>query len=1551
MSGNEHGGVLRCAFIGDESLVAQCATIAAGAGLEVAVVASTNPQVLEFASSSGFATIDRRLRGDLAAELREHEFDALFSIAYRRIIPDDVLAQASTCINFHDGPLPGYAGLNVTTWAIHNGEAAHGITWHLMTREVDRGEVVLAETFPIEADDTAFSLNARCYEAGLASFGQIAAALAGRSLVTTAQPGGPRRLYKRTERPLIWIDPAVAARDVERGVRALDVGARVRNDVGSPRLLLGDEVLIPGLVRALPAEAPGAPGTVIAVDDTIRLRTADGDLVIGDLRTPAGRSRPVAEVAAAHGLSAGSVVSGPPAALVAALAELDPSLAAREPAWMGRLEAITPSEPALLSEIAANGWTEVVAEQAISAGPDDVVAAVAVWLQALTGSHDVGLAVTDRAARATLERLAPLATAPLVGLGVDAGATFAELATLASGRVATALAAGPFLRDLTGRDPALAGVSVDATVAVDLDAEPGADVPADGIVRVLAGADGSLRLRHRLDAELGGRLLDQLVSIVTAGAAEPDRPVSQMPLIGAADAAVLDALNDTGIDHDRSATIDALFRATVARTPGAPAISSAGRTLTYAQLAAEVDRLSGALAAAGVRPRDIVGIALPRGIDMVASVLAVLSRGAAYLPLDPTYPEDRLRFMISDSGARVVVAEPGAVGHLTEPGSDLTVVTPAASGAGDQAAPGEHAPADLAYVIYTSGSTGLPKGVELEHRNVVNFFVAMDAVLDPEPPGVWLAVTSLSFDISVLELLWTLTRGFHVVVKRDSGFRAAGAQPGPRRPTTMSLFYFAAASSQASDGYRLLLDSAEWADRNGFEAVWTPERHFHEFGAPYPNPSVVSAALAARTEHISIRAGSVVLPLHSPVRVAEEWAVVDNLSRGRVAISFAAGWQPNDFVLNPSGFANARDALPTQIDVVRRLWRGEEVELPGHDGTPVPVRTLPRPAQPELPVWITSAGSPSTFERAGTMGTSLLTHLLGQSIEQLEENIARYRSAWKAAGHAGDGHVTVMVHTYVDTDAARARETARLPLKGYLGTAVGLLKNFASAFPIFANAGADADEAFRSLSDDEMSQLLDMATERYLSTSGVFGTADDAVDMIERLSAAGADEVACLIDFGIDTDKVLGSLSLLGEVHERVRAARADGAAVADDAVETVASLVAEHGVTHLQCTPSLASMLYADPDDQEALRSVRHLMLGGEALPVALAADLRKVLPGRFTNMYGPTETTIWSLTYEITDPPTSSVPIGAAIGNNTVFVLDAHGRRLPVGVFGELHIGGEGVARGYHDRPELTASRFVDRPGMGRVYATGDLVRVRPDGVIEFGGRLDSQVKIRGHRIELGEIEAVLDAHPGVAQSVVVARGEPEPSLFAFVIVDDAALVTPEALREHVAAVLPDAMVPSAVVPLDEFPLTPNGKVDRKRLPADVDQLRTHAAAPPVDAAPAEGFEGVVAAAWAAELGRSVGRNDNFFEIGGHSLLAVKVFRRLTEATGARLSLTDVFRYPTVRTFAEHLESLQGSEASADGDTGTAREPSRPAGTSRGDLRRRALGRRTGSPDTGST
>ncbi|MFL6199420.1 MAG: amino acid adenylation domain-containing protein [Thermoanaerobaculia bacterium] len=340
-------------------------------------------------------------------------------------------------------------------------------------------------------------------------------------------------------------------------------------------------------------------------------------------------------------------------------------------------------------------------------------------------------------------------------------------------------------------------------------------------------------------------------------------------------------------------------------------------------------------------------------------------------------------------------------------------------------------------------------------------------------------------------------------------------------------------------------------------------------------------------------------------------------------------------------------------------------------------------------------------------------------------------------------------------------------------------------------------------------------------------------------------------------------------------------------------------GATHLQCTPSLAQALAADPAAREAMRPLRRLILGGEALPAPLAHDLAGLIDGELWNLYGPTETTVWSAAWRV---EAGAVSIGRPIANTRIYLLDRDGRPAPLGVPAELAIGGAGVARGYLGRPDLTAERFVPdpfEPG-ARLYLTGDLARWRvlahKRGELEFLGRLDHQVKVRGHRIELGEIEAALCAYPTVRQAAVITSGRaPEQRLVAFVALapgQDAG-----GLRAFIEARLPGYMVPSEVVPLPALPLTPNGKVDRRALAA-----MEVAPEPAAYVPPSTPLEQEMAALWAEILGvEQVGMQDTFWNLGGHSLLATRLLNRLQFDLGVELPLRALFQSPGLGAFTE--------------------------------------------------
>jgi amino acid adenylation domain-containing protein len=364
------------------------------------------------------------------------------------------------------------------------------------------------------------------------------------------------------------------------------------------------------------------------------------------------------------------------------------------------------------------------------------------------------------------------------------------------------------------------------------------------------------------------------------------------------------------------------------------------------------------------------------------------------------------------------------------------------------------------------------------------------------------------------------------------------------------------------------------------------------------------------------------------------------------------------------------------------------------------------------------------------------------------------------------------------------------------------------------------------------------------------------------------------------------------------------------------AEAIQEQGLTAMFLTAALFNVIAAKCPD--AFRSVHHLLVGGDAVdPTWARRVLQAGAPRRMINGYGPTEGTTFSVTHWIDHVPehATTVPIGRPLSNSQAYILDHNLDPVPVGVLGELYLGGDGLAHGYWNRPELTAERFVSSPfdsgGRARLYKTGDLARYRNDGVIECLGRSDRQVKIRGFRIELGEIEVFLREHPQVTDCALTVERDDAGAkqLAAYIATDATPPPSPMAIRQFLRGKLPEFMLPSAITLMRSLPLTPNGKIDRSKLAATQVLPATAATGQRI---PASGLEQVIAGIWREVLGKSdFGVDDNFFDLGGNSLQLVALESRLRSHFPASLTITELFEYTTVRAIAARLTEMPRESA----------------------------------------
>ena len=796
-------------LMGQESLTIACGGILLAGGHRIAAVVTQDATEQGWAAELGLEVFDT----PKALVAAGPTADWFLSIANLAMVPDAALALASKgAVNFHDGPLPQAAGLNTPAWAILRGESQHGVSWHMMEGGVDEGDLIATRTIEIAPEETAFSLNSKCYAAGMDSFTEVLAQLERGEVDRSPQDLSLRTYFARDDRPEQggFLDFTVPAETLSALVRGLDFG-EYWNPLTTAKLHVGDAVIRVGALGVGTGDVPAGQVAEVS-DDAVLIGTATVPVRLSGLVNLAGMAVDLASM-----FAVGDVLDA------ATLAAPD---ASEEPRWRKILRGFDPVQCPLMTPLIGP------AGRAVLPGAPSRDRAVA--LAALVMLRAAGL----EKGRIALARETAGFAAPWVPLSVAASAdtSVPEVYAQISAQLDRAEAAGGFARDLPLRDPEIDGAAPDLAISLT-------DAPLPGAALTLCVTDSGVALHH--DGRLDAASIEILTARLTAAfAAQEAETVAALWALPEADTALMAGWNDTARAYDRT-TIHQAFEAQVAATPDAEALVCEGDSLTYAALNARANQLAHVLRSKGVSAGTPVGLYMARGLDLLIGTLGILKAGGAYVPLDPAYPADRIAHYISDSAASVIVTQTALAGALPAHQAEVVELGSAA----ERAAPDHNletvsGPDDLAYLIYTSGSTGTPKGVMVSHGNVANIFAGMDDRIDHKAGDVWLAVTSLSFDISVLELFWTLSRGFKLALAGDESRTLVSNGPiaDGGKPIDFNLFYWGNDDGVGPKKYELLLEGAKFADANGFNAVWTPERHFHAFGGPYPNPSVTGAA-------------------------------------------------------------------------------------------------------------------------------------------------------------------------------------------------------------------------------------------------------------------------------------------------------------------------------------------------------------------------------------------------------------------------------------------------------------------------------------------------------------------------------------------------------------------------------------------------------------------------------------------------------------------------------------------------------------------------------------
>jgi len=765
-----------CYVIGETSLVQQCGELLLARGHRIYGVISPNTAVRQWAAGKNIPHLHSA--DNCESFLQQHAFDYLFSIVNNAVLPDKILRlPKKQAINFHDALLPRYGGMHATSWAIMNREKNHGITWHGMTSRIDAGPILKQKVITLQNDETAVSLNIKCYQAARAAFAELIEELSSGTAVAQPQNLAVRSYFGRNKRPaagcLIFWDGS--AEDIDAFVRALDFG-HYPNPMGVPKIKVDGSCIIVTRLVLTQHTSSAAPGTILAItENAITVTTKTTDVMITGLLSPDGHRLPITEAVTHYRLKPGYRLSAPDAAAAQTLTDLYRQTCGSESFWSRRLANLQPlclpdmrlvpaPEPPGRFKIFSRDIPETLLRSVSRDLPNSspwqyLLALFAAFLARHTGVTEFHLGLQTEALGKLLEPHEGFFAATLpVWCCLDFEKPLSDLLPGLLQELAAVRSHTTYPRDMLLRNPEIKSAAVARLPIIvrqvpslaTIEYRPEADlmlvVTEDGRRLQLACAAPAI------DPDYAQSIAEQFFTFIDAAGSAPATPLNRIPLASAEQQKkILCLRNDTQRDFNRTLCMHQLFEQQAARRPDAVATLAQDSAWTYRALNLRANRISRYLRLRGVSPGMLVGICLERSHDMIAGLLGILKAGGAYVPLEPSNPHERIAAIIRKAGIGCVLSQKKFEQLLSGTGARSIMLDAEpeviAAQDGETNPPCQAKPTDTAYVIFTSGSTGTPKGVVVTHRPAINLFEWVYRTCGFGPDDCVLFVTSLGFDL------------------------------------------------------------------------------------------------------------------------------------------------------------------------------------------------------------------------------------------------------------------------------------------------------------------------------------------------------------------------------------------------------------------------------------------------------------------------------------------------------------------------------------------------------------------------------------------------------------------------------------------------------------------------------------------------------------------------------------------------------------------------------------------------------------------------------------